>query len=603
MSPVGSRLAREGMVTEAFKAFYTARASGGVGLIILEPCFIEPEGEAVFLSLHEDRFIPGLRELVNVVHARGAHIGVQLYHAGWQQGKSEARFLPPIPPAELSVDRIHQLERKFVEAAGRAQEAGFDLIEIHAAHGYLLSQFLSPRGNRRTDTYGLDIKGRVRFVEEVVRGIRQEVGTSLLLSCRINGAENLPDGQTLEDTTAMAPILERAGLDLISVSAGALGSYPLTIPPSDTPQGCYVHLAEGVRGVLNVPVITAGRINSPEMAEEVLKSGKADLVAMGRGLIADPSLPAKAEAGQEGRIRKCIACNVCLDSDYDGHITCTVNAQAGREAELVIRSAAQPKRVMVIGGGLAGLEAARVAASRGHQVTVYEKEGTIGGQWQIAACPPHKREFKNALDWLEGELAELGVGIELCSPVTPEFIESARPDAVIVATGAVPVVPRIPGIDSARVAHAWDALLDRVPIGDRVLVIGGGATGLETAEYLAERGKNVSVVEMLKAFGSDMGGTVYFHLRVRLKQSGVQLFRNTEVKEISQAGVTIVRDGQEEEWEGFDTIVLALGVRSAADPAQGMHGRVNELYVIGDAVCPGRGVDAVRQGMEVGLKL
>ncbi len=602
MSPVGTRLAKNGMATEAFKEFYAARARGGVGLIILEPCFVEPEGEGMFLALDEDKYISELSNLVETVHECDARIGVQLYHAGWKPGEKNARFLPPIPPAELSVERIKELIEKFTQAAARAQQAGFDLIEIHAAHGYLLSQFLSPLGNQRNDEYGDDVTGRTRFVREIIQSVRKEVGTEFPLSCRINGAENIPGGSTVEDAKEIAPLLVKEGLNLISVSAGALGSYPLTIPPFDTLNGCYVYYAERIKKVVNVPVLTAGRINTPEMAEDILFSGSSDLVAIARGLAADPEFPNKARNGESDRIRKCIACNACLDSDYDGHITCTVNPVAGRETELKITPAAQPRKVIIIGAGLAGLEAARVAALRGHEVSLFEEKSAIGGQWTIAASPPHKQEFEGLVSWLSAELDSLGVKPVLSHPVSADEIEKLKPDVVIVATGADPLVPAIAGFDRPNVITAWDSL-QNTPVGERVLVIGGGATGLETAEFLAKLGKEVSVVEMLKAFGTDMGGTVYYHLRTRLRKLGIELHKNTEVKEINGSGIVVIKDGNEETWESFDTYVLALGSKPRNALPQELEGRIKELHVIGDASAISNGASAMRQGFETALKL
>ncbi|MBT4510686.1 MAG: FAD-dependent oxidoreductase [Chloroflexi bacterium] len=603
MSPVGTRLAHVGKVTDAFKEFYAARARGGVGLIVLEPCFVEPTDEPKFLSLYDDNFIPGLKELVETIHSEGAKIGVQLFHAGWQPGAKQARFLPPIPPAEISLERIKELVGKFAQAASRTKVAGFDLIEIHAAHGYLLSQFLSPLGNQRDDEYGLDITGRTRFVVEVIQSVKERIGDELPLSCRINGYEHLPGGLDLEGAKEIAPVLVDAGLDLLSVSAGALGSYPLTIPPSDTKEGCYVHLAEGIKQVVSVPVVVVGRINTPDLAEETLNLGKADLIAMARGLVADPEFTVKTTNGEVQRIRKCIACNACLDTDYDGHILCTVNPVAGRETELETTPAEQSKKVMVIGGGLSGLQAAMVASIRGHKVVLYEETANIGGQWLLASSPLHKHEFEGMVSWLSYELKTLGVEIILGQSVTSATVKTVNPDAVIVATGALPAVPSVAGFEREQVITAWEVLRGNTTIGERVMVIGGGATGLETAEFLAEQGKKVSVVEMLKAFGTDMGGTVYFHLRTRLRKLAIELFKNTEVKEINESGVVVMRNGVEENWAAFDTYVLALGVSSRNDLAKELEGKVGELYVIGDANAPGNGANAMRQGYEIGMKI
>ncbi len=600
MSPVGTRLASNGTVTDAFSEFYATRARGGVGLIILEPCFIEPTDETMFLSLHDDKFISKLQGLVDTIHKSRAKIGIQLFHAGWRAGNKNARFVPPIPPDELPIERIEELVEKFAEAAKRAKTAGFDLIEIHAAHGYLLSQFLSPLGNQRSDEYGGDPVGRTRFVREIIKLIRNEIGTDFPLSCRINGTENVPGGSTIEDTKIIAPLLEKEGLDMLSVSAGALGSYPLTIPPSDTEEACYVGSAEILKTVVHIPLITTGRINNPKIAEEILTSDRADLIAIARGLVADPELPNKASTGQTDRIRKCIACNACLDTDYDGHITCTVNPIAGRETELEISPATQSKKVIIVGGGLAGLEVARVAAMRGHQVSLYEEKDKIGGQWILASKPPHKHGFFGLVDWLSNEIEMLGVEANLNCSVTVSNIDELKPDVVIIATGGIPIVPSVLGFDRPEVVTAWEALQNS-PKGERILVIGGGATGLETAEFLTEQGKKVSVVEMLKTFGTDMGGTVYYHLRIRLNKLGIELFKNTEVKEINDSGVVIFRDGKEETWKEFDSFVLALGTKSRNQLTESL--KVPEVYVIGDAATPGNAANAMRQGFEIGISM
>jgi len=620
MPPMVERLAVGGMVTEAVKDFYGARAAGGVGMIVLTPGIINASMESdVQLGVYDDRFIPKLKELTDVVHATGALMGIELMHLGRQGGGItgyESVAPSPIPwsphepvPRELTTGEVDDFVEDFAEGARRVREAGFDMVELHACHGYLLSGFLSPHTNLRTDKYGGDLQGRARFVVEIVKLIKDRAGRDFPISCRINGADYMAGGVTLDVARETARLLVEAGADTIGVSSGAYGSFPVIVPPYDQPKGCNMYLAEGVKKAVDVPVSVAGRLNDPWLADEVLASGKADLIAIARGLLADPDMPNKWMTGDFKGVRNCIACNVCIDDAESGEagivppITCTVNPEAGREREMEIVPAPQRKTVMVIGGGLAGLEAARVTALRGHKVSLYEENDEIGGQWVLAGTPPHKEDHLLLLEYFSQQLQELGVVWHLGKRVGPDTVEGAKPDAVIVATGGMPLIPPIPGVDREEVICAWDALQGH-EVGNRVLVVGGGTTGLETAELLATRGSGVVVVELLKYVGADMGGTVRWHMMNRLRGLKIEIFSSTEIKEIRSRGVVVVsRKGVEETWEGFDTIVLACGVKPKNEIEEKIRNKVKELYVIGDAAKARRGFEAIRDGAEIGRKV
>jgi len=615
MPPMIDRLAVDGMVSDRVKDFYAARARGGVALIVLTPGIVDiTMASPIQLGLYDDQFIPRLKELTDLVHYNGALMGIQLMHLGRQGGEIKG-YKPvapsPIPlsqydevPKELTTSEVEDLVEQFAEAARRARDAGFDLVELHGCHGYLLSSFLSPHTNKRSDKYGGSVEGRARFVVDIVSLIKDRLGRDFPVSCRINGSDYIPGGVTLDMARRTACLLEGAGADLIGVSGGAYGSYPVIVPPYDQPRGCNANLAKGVKDVVRIPVAVAGRLDDPWVAEEVLVSGKADLIAVARGLLADPDLPNKALRGEFREIRRCIACNVCIDENNAIEpITCTVNPEAGREREMGIVPAARPKKVLVIGGGLAGLEAARVAALRGHEVSLYEEDEEIGGQWILASKPPHKQDHIKLLDYLSWQVEKLGVERNVGKKVSLEMVKRLKPDVVVVATGAMPLVPAITGVDCEEVTTAWDILRGQ-EAGRRVLVIGGGMTGIETAEFLAQKGKEVVVVEQLKRVGADMGATVRWHLMNRIKTQSIRMLTSTKVKEIQPKGrVVVSRNGSEETLESFDTIVLACGVKPRDMLSAEIQGKVKEVYVIGDASKPRRGVEAIRHGSEIGRKI
>ena len=386
-APTQTGLASHNQVTGRLKRLYSARAQGGAGLIMVEPGSVGPCGPPPNVGIHHDQFVLGLSELVDTVHKSGAAVGMQILHVGrqWPPG---VKGTPPclvapssVPwsasaqiPKELTRSEISAVQQEFVEAARRVQQAGFDVLEIHAAHGYLLSQFFSGLSNRRRDAYGGGLEGKTRFAVELIRQIKETVAPDLVLSCRLNGADHVPGGATPEAMRAVAKVLVDAGLDMVSISAGVYGSYPTIVPPYDMPKGCYADYAAGIKDVVDVPVVAAGRITDPHEAEEILRKGKADLIGLGRALIADPEWPHKAMLGEVEEIRRCIACNQCLDSVDRNTLMCTVNPALLEAKGSQVVHPSKSKKVMVVGGGIAGLEAARTAASRGQDHPQQEGE-------------------------------------------------------------------------------------------------------------------------------------------------------------------------------------------------------------------------------------
>jgi NADPH-dependent 2,4-dienoyl-CoA reductase/sulfur reductase-like enzyme len=502
------------------------------------------------------------------------------------------------------VEEIEGLIEKHVETAEKIREAGFDFVEIKACHGYLLSSFISPHSNVRKDKYGGDLSGRAKIVLEIIRRIKVRLGKDFIVSCRFNGSDHVNGGMTLEESTKLAQLLQDGGTDLLSVTAGVHGSFPLIIPPFHVPQGCFVYLAGAIKQAVDVPVAAVGRIKDPRMGEDILRSGKADIIAMARALLADPNLPAKARRGAFDEIRPCIGCNQgCQDRAPGLETTCLVNPTAAREKEMALVPARERKKVMVIGGGLAGMKAAITARCRGHRVTLYEEGNELGGQWRLACIPPNKEEFAELFNYLLREFQKLDVTSHLGMKATAKTLAKEDPDVVVIATGAVPYKPEIPGVDRDNVVLAWDVLAGKALVGNQAVIIGGNGLGLEVADFLASQGKGIQVVEALTHIGRDLGPTVRWHLRHRLSELGVSLLTATKAAEISDEGIALLDSEGRTSSYVADTIVLATGVTSRNELMDQFKGFARELYVIGDAAKPRNALFALREGAEVGRKI
>jgi len=601
--------------------YYAARAKGGVGLIIVEMTIVHPSSAMpLIFAIDDDDLIPPWRELASTIHAHGAKVWCQLAHCGRQRNPGAAAGIPPIAasaipcpvvkemPKEMTREDIETIVEAFGEAARRAREAGLDGVELHGAHGYLICNFMSPYSNRRTDEYGGSLTGRLRFAMEIIDRIRAKCGNDFPVGIRLSCSEMVSGGLLPEEVEIICRILAEAGVDVLSISRANYQTFRYLIPPAAVPIAPLAGFSERVKKTVDVPVIVGHRIQDPIVAEHILEAGKADLIAMGRALIADPDLPKKAAAGYFEAIIPCIACNQgCLQrrAVFELPMSCLVNPTVGREKEMALVPAQTPKTVLIAGGGPGGLEAARVAALRGHQVTLCEKTDKVGGQFNLAATPPTKQEFIKAIQYLSTQVKKAGVKVELGKEVTPELVDELKPDVVIVATGGAPIIPAdIPGTDKPIVVTAHDVLAGKVTVGDKVVIIGGGEVGCETADYVGERGAmQITVVEMLEDVALDILPWTKEFLMERLNGYRVNILTSAKVKEILDDGVVFTRNGKEESIRGVSSIILAMGAKSVSDLSEKIKGKVAEVHVIGDAKEPRKALEAIAEGAEIARKI
>ncbi|MEW6440575.1 MAG: FAD-dependent oxidoreductase [bacterium] len=609
-------------VSQTDRDYFAERAKGGAALIMVGGVCVEGRIGKLMVPgplhcLDRDEQIPGYAALADAVHAHGARMAVQLYHAGRQtsldktagaqpvsSSAKETLFMGvvPMPSARaLAVNEIEQIEDDFAEAARRAQAAGIDAVLIDGGAGYLIAQFMSPFVNKRTDAYGGSLEKRMRFPLRIVEKTRERVGSAYPLLFDLPADELVEGGIRIEESRVMARMLEEAGISAFRIHVALYETYQYVVPPAAVPRGVHAPLGRAIKeSVREAKVMLGHRINDPLLAEKLLGEGAADFILMGRALIADPELPVKVEEDRLEDIRPCIACNIgCVGSIVAGvPATCTVNPMAGKEAEHRLVPAPRRKKVVVVGGGVGGMEAARVAALRGHEVILYEKSGRLGGWAAVGCLPPHKEEIRGLVDYFSAQLRKSGVRVELDREATVREILAGAPDAVVVATGSVASVPGIPGAAGDHVVQAADVLTGKAQTGSRVVVVGGGQTGLETAEFLAGKGKRVSVIEMLPEVGADMELITKVFMLPRLARAGVETRTSVRVEEITKQGV---RAGGE--LFEADTVVLATGLKARDGLSEALKGKVPEVHVIGDCVKPRKLLDAIHEGARAGRTL
>ncbi|MBU2514337.1 FAD-dependent oxidoreductase [bacterium] len=635
----------DGTLNDRYYNYFQEKARGGAGIVTVGPVGIDELGSGMItMLLTNDDAIPAFKKMTDLIKNEGARAWIQLFHAGAYSHPFLIGGKQPMAPSsvfsnyskttpkEMSKEEIKGVQQAFIDAGVRAKKAGFDGVEIIASAGYLITQFLSPLKNQRTDEYGGSFENRVRFPREIIEGMREKLGADYPVSIRMAGNDFVEGSNTDSETPEFAKVYEKAGVDMINVTGGW---HETNVPQMTTnmPRSAFAYLAYNIKQAVSIPVIASNRINTPEVAESVLKDGYADMVSVGRALIADPHWANKAKSGRRDEIRPCVAClQGCMDGIMSGNsASCVANPFAGYENVREIKKTESPKKVMIIGAGLAGLEAAVTAKQAGHDVHLYEKKRDIGGQIWIASAPPHKEELMEFIRYYRTMLRVHNIPVHLNTEVTPELIEKENPDHIFVAEGAGPLIPPIQGTDDPSVMTAWDLLENNPRLGKEVAIIGGGAVGLESALFVAAKGalppdalhflmtyeaesyqrlkelmfkgsSRVTVFEMLPKVGKDVGKSTKWVLMSNLGRFKVDIKTDAKVIAIKDGKVIYERDGETQSKQ-FDNVIMASGSKSNKTMANKLETMNIPFTAIGDGVQIGKIDNAIHGGFLAALEI
>jgi 2,4-dienoyl-CoA reductase-like NADH-dependent reductase (Old Yellow Enzyme family)/thioredoxin reductase len=620
MPPMGTNLAGpEGEVTDQLITYYEERAKGGTGLIIVEFTCIDYEYGKGFIRqvrLDDDRFIPGIQRIASAVHKHGAKVLVQIHHAGRQSNSSLLNGKQSVAPSsvacaavgeeprELTTVEVKELVNKFVQSAVRCKEAGIDGVEVNGAHGYLINQFLSPQANFRSDEYGGSFKNRMRFIEEIIVGIRENCGKDFPVTVRLSVDEFVEGGIDLKLGKEISRYLEKLGVDGLHISCGTYDSMDRIIESPLFEQGWRVYMAEEIKKEVTIPVITVGSIREPQFVEDILSEGRADFVAIGRGLIADPDWVNKAMEGREAEIRKCINCLHCIHSTMgNSHVLCSINARAGRELEfkeIEPIPTDENRHVVIVGGGPGGMEAARVLSLKGYEVTLFEKSNKLGGQLHLVTDPVYRKKMTWHIDYLKYEMKRLNIDVRMNQEATVEQITSLNPYAVLLATGGRPGLPQVEGNNLDHVYTYEDIKLqEKVFTNNKVTVVGSGMICHGTTRRLAEAGNDVTYIEIPTKASKRIGAETRLRLLEKLKLVNVHIVTDHKLEKILPSSV-VVEDlvtGKHSEYQS-EYVIVAMGVEAYNPLEQSLKAHMANVFVLGDAAGYSSLGDATRDAFE-----